>query len=104
MKLSNQRIKLPERIERLIKNKLAQEVMDFIEAHPDKVWDWRDISSSGIFTMDFIEKHQDKPWDWKYIKENFPLKFQYSYMRNIKNYPVNLEWRYEEEVKKHGVA
>jgi hypothetical protein len=34
--------------------------MDYIEKHPDKPWDWYNISSNPNITIEDIEKHFDK--------------------------------------------
>ena len=71
-----------------IKNELAQEFMDFVEAHPEKDWDWAQISRNQNLTMDFIEAHLDKNWDWWEISKN----------------PLNYEQRYIDKIHKHLMA
>ena len=44
--------------------------MEFIEKHPEKPWDWEDISCNDNITMEMIEKHPEKPWDWEAISCN----------------------------------
>ena len=44
--------------------------MEFIEKHPEKPWDWVDISRNPNITMEFIEKHPEKDWNWYWISRN----------------------------------
>ena len=44
--------------------------MDFINANPDKNWDWNGISRNPNITMEIINKNLDKPWKWFWISHN----------------------------------
>ena len=45
--------------------------MEFIDSHPDKPWNWYEISRNPNITMEDIDSHPDKPWNWIWnIKES----------------------------------
>ena len=44
--------------------------MDIIEKHPEKPWEWADISWNPNLTMEFIEKHPEEDWNWNLISVN----------------------------------
>ena len=44
--------------------------MDFINANPDKPWDWTYISYNPDITMKYINDNLDKPWDWSWVSYN----------------------------------
>ena len=46
-----------------IKNHICEQMMKFIEKHPEKKWNW-DI------TMEFVEKHPERKWDWNELSSN----------------------------------
>ena len=44
--------------------------MEFIEAHPSYDWDLGQVSRNPNITMEFIEAHPEYDWDWKQISRN----------------------------------
>jgi hypothetical protein len=44
--------------------------MEIIEKHPEKPWNWQNISYNPNLTMEMLENHDDKSWDWYWISLN----------------------------------
>jgi len=44
-------------------------IMELVQAFPDKNWYWMRISQSPYITLQFIEQYKDKSWDWKCISK-----------------------------------
>lgn len=58
-------------------------IIELIEAYPEKNWYWYRISYSSHLTLQCIEKYKDKPWDWGVISKR---RFKYSKQKWIHNY------------------
>jgi hypothetical protein len=63
--------------------------MEFINANPDKPWDWIGISSNPNLAMEFIA-NPDKPWSWWHISCNPNIKLQDIFANSDK--PWNWEY------------
>ena len=37
--------------------------MEYVEAHPDKNWNWGCLSRNPNVTMEYVEAHPDKSWE-----------------------------------------
>jgi hypothetical protein len=44
--------------------------MEYIEKHPEKPWDWCELSRKPNLTMEYVDKHPEKPWDWCRLASN----------------------------------
>jgi hypothetical protein len=53
-----------------IKNFISEEIIRYVEKHPEKPWNWYEMSMSPNITTEFIEKHPEKHWDWHCISKN----------------------------------
>jgi hypothetical protein len=62
-----------------IKNFIGEEIIKYMDEHPEITWEWMGISGNPNITMDIIEKYVDKPWDWNGISRNQNLTMVYAY-------------------------
>ena len=46
-----------------IKNIIMDELITFIDNHPNELWDWQEISRNPNLTIQFATKHPDKSFD-----------------------------------------
>jgi hypothetical protein len=51
--------------------------MEYVEAHPEKPWNWTLLSSNPNLTMKYVETHPKKPWNWYYVSENPNVTMEY---------------------------
>jgi hypothetical protein len=73
--------------------------MEFIEANPDKPWDWEYISSNPNITMKIIEANPDKPWNESGIFQNPNNKLEYkNEIKRIKRNKI-IQSRLEKRIK-----
>ena len=59
------------------KENIGKRFLEFINANPDKPWDWRWISKNPNLTMETINANPDKPWDWQWISINQNLTMEF---------------------------
>ena len=59
-----------EQFEREWKNEMANRFWKFMEAHPDKEWNWYWISKNPNITWEIIEANPDKPWNWALLNQH----------------------------------
>jgi len=60
--------------------------MDYVEQHPNKPWDWYEISRNpDLTTMGYLENHPDKPWDSHGIglNPNLTAEFVDKHLNNL---------------------
>jgi hypothetical protein len=72
-----------------IRSLIGQQLMAFIQEHPDKPWDYHGIIYNPNITMEFIEAHPGKPWVWSAISRNPNIT-----MEIIEKYP-EIPWNWE---------
>ncbi len=53
------------------------ELSDYILTHPEKPWNWFNLSCNPNITIEFIEAHPEKPWNWFGVSYNPNLTFEY---------------------------
>ena len=56
---------------------ICKEMMEYVETHSDKPWDWNEISCNPNITMEYVETHLDKLWNWREISWNPNLTMEY---------------------------
>lgn len=44
--------------------------MEWIDAFPDKPWDWMYLSQTIKMDLTWFRKHLDKPWNWSWLSKN----------------------------------
>ena len=69
----------------------------FILDHPDKDWDWYDLSKPNI-SWDIIQAHPDKDWRWSHISDNsvYGVKARWINKRRLKHikvFQIQRHWR-----------
>jgi hypothetical protein len=50
--------------------KWSERWFQFILNHPEKDWDWKELSANPNITLEIIEKYIDKPWNWYLLSRN----------------------------------
>jgi hypothetical protein len=65
---------------------------DVVEAHPEIIWNWSDLSKNHNLTIEIIKKYHDKPWDWFQISKNPAITFEMV----MQNFGIGWDW--------HGLA
>jgi hypothetical protein len=41
-----------------------------VQQHPDKPWNWYELSCNPNITREIVQNHLDKPWDWGGLSQN----------------------------------
>jgi hypothetical protein len=76
------------------KNIVGNKLIKFIEANPDKDWDWKHISKKPNITMDLIEANPDKNWGWKKISNNKFTKEYENELQKLKRKQKIIQYRF----------
>ena len=60
--------------------------MQIVLDHPEKPWDWYDLSRNPNITMQNVIDHPEKPWSWRLLSYdlNMTYKFVVKYSNKIK--------------------
>jgi hypothetical protein len=57
--------------------------MEMIDANPDILWNWHNVSSNPNLTLGYVLRNPMRPWDWGMLCHVLPLHGSIHVIRNL---------------------
>ena len=69
-----------------LKKFISEKFLNFILSHPEKDWDWREISRNPSITLNEILSHPELKWKWYCISTNPNITMEFILSHPEKNW------------------